>query len=160
MRSPSQIREATVRQWIDSATGDLEWAELGARQPRLRGIAQIGFHAQQAIEKLLKGLLAAHDVVPEDHHSLARLISQLRLLDRVTADAVSPAAALTPYAVQYRYPPRNPGAPHRLTREEVLRDLETARTVFPVLKDAIERRLERLREAAHGSESGSGGGDG
>ena len=56
------------------------------------------------MEKLLKSVLAAYDVVPEDHHNIARLIAQVRLLDRATADAVSPAASLTPYAVHYRYP--------------------------------------------------------
>jgi len=79
---------------------------MGAKSSEIRGIAQIGFHAQQAVEKLLKAFLAAHDVVPEDHHNIARLIAQVRLPDRATADAVSSAASLTPYAVHYRYPPR------------------------------------------------------
>jgi HEPN domain-containing protein len=71
MRSPAQVREFTVRQWIESAAADLEWAEMGAKSSEIRGIAQIGFHAQQAVEKLLKAFLAAHDVVPEDHHNIA-----------------------------------------------------------------------------------------
>lgn len=48
------------------------WAEMGAGAENLRGLAQIGFHAQQAVEKLLKAVLAAHDVVPEEHHDIAR----------------------------------------------------------------------------------------
>ncbi|HYR07096.1 MAG TPA: HEPN domain-containing protein [Longimicrobium sp.] len=39
---------------------------MGAAAAELRGTAQIGFHAQQAIEKLLKALLTAYGVEPED----------------------------------------------------------------------------------------------
>jgi HEPN domain-containing protein len=59
---------------------------MGASSPQVRGISQIGFHAQQAIEKLLKALLTAYGVEPEDQHSLGRLVEQVRRLDRDTAD--------------------------------------------------------------------------
>ncbi|HEU0302390.1 MAG TPA: HEPN domain-containing protein [Longimicrobium sp.] len=95
MQSPEEVRENLVRQWIESARDDLAWAEMGASAPEVRGIAQIGFHAQQAIEKLLKGLLTAYGIEPEDQHSLSRLIEQVRRLDRETADAVGGAASLT-----------------------------------------------------------------
>jgi HEPN domain-containing protein len=78
MRSPEQVRLAIVQNWTESAHDDLAWAEMGAAATTLRGIAQIGFHAQQAVEKLLKGLLASYDVVLEEHHDLARLVAQLR----------------------------------------------------------------------------------
>ena len=48
MRSPEDVRQALVRQWVESARDDLAWAEMGASVAELRGVAQIGFHAQQA----------------------------------------------------------------------------------------------------------------
>ena len=103
-------------------------------------MAQIGFHAQQAVEKLLKAVLASYDVVPEEHHDLARLLAQVRLLDRKMADALPGIAKLTPYAAQYRYPPR-PGRTHGLNKADVLRDLETSREACAILERALEARL-------------------
>jgi hypothetical protein len=72
MRTPDEVREHIVRSWIESARDDLAWADMGADAENLRGIAQIGFHAQQAVEKLLKAVLASFDVIPEEHHDLTR----------------------------------------------------------------------------------------
>jgi HEPN domain-containing protein len=129
-----------VRQWIESARDDLAWAEMGAVSPNLRGVAQIGFHAQQAVEKLLKALLTAYGVQPEDQHSLARLIEQVRRLDRKTAEAVAEVSSLTGYAVYHRYPPRTGQSPS-LSRADVLADFDRARSAVNVLLPAIESRL-------------------
>ncbi|HST58378.1 MAG TPA: HEPN domain-containing protein [Longimicrobium sp.] len=120
---------------------------MGAAAPQVRGVAQIGFHAQQAIEKLLKALLTAHGVEPEDQHSIGRLLDQVRRLDRETGDAVQGAASLTQYAVYYRYPPRVAGREHVLTRTDVLADFQRAQDAFPILVAAIERRLKKQRTA-------------
>lgn len=68
----------------------------------------MGFHAQQAIEKLLKALLITYGVEPEEQHSIARLVQQVARLDRAVADAIGSTTRLTPFAVHHRYPPRNP----------------------------------------------------
>ena len=147
MRTPEQVRLAVVQNWIESAHDDLAWAEMGAAEKTLRGVAQIGFHAQQAVEKLVKGLLASYDVVPEEHHDLARLVAQLRLLDRPTADSIPPVAHLTRYAAQYRYPPR-PGRSHSLSKPDVLKDLDTARTACRLLDAALSSRISSLSDQA------------
>jgi HEPN domain-containing protein len=108
---------------------------MGAASPGVRGVAQIGFHAQQAIEKLLKALLTAFGVEPEDQHSIGRR------LDRQTGERVGDIASLTQYAVYYRYPPRVPGSERALSRADVLADLDRAKAAFGVLLVAIERRL-------------------
>lgn len=143
MRTPEQVREHVVRLWIESARDDLAWAEMGAKANHLRGIAQIGFHAQQAVEKLLKAVLASFDVVPEEHHDLARLLAQLRLLDRTTADALPGIATLSPYAAQYRYPPR-PGRTHALDKSEVLKDLEMGRSACAILERTLDARMKAI----------------
>jgi len=114
---------------------------MGAASPEIRGVAQIGFHAQQAVEKLLKALLTAFGVEPEDQHSIGRLLEQVRRLDRETGDSVRDVASLTQYAVYYRYPPRVPGREHTLSRADVLGDLGRAKAAFPLLLSAIERKL-------------------
>jgi hypothetical protein len=96
------------------------------------------------VEKLFKGILASFDVVPEEHHDLARLLAQVRLLDRKTADTLPAISRLTPYAAQYRYPPR-PGRAHGLNKPDVLRDLETAREACSILERALDSRLDSLK---------------
>lgn len=150
MRSPAQVREFTVRQWIESAAADLEWAEMGAKSSEIRGIAQIGSMRSRPWRSCSRLSWPPTTSFPKTIHNIARLIAQVRLLDRATADAVSPAASLTPYAVHYRYPPRSPDTAHRLKREDVLRDLDIARAAIPVLQAAAERRLGRLREMEGG----------
>jgi HEPN domain-containing protein len=59
MRTPDQVRQDVIRQWMESARQDLALADLALRTPAYDGWAQIGFHAQQAVEKMLKALLVA-----------------------------------------------------------------------------------------------------
>lgn len=110
MTSPSEIQILVVRQWVELAREDLAWAEKGAEDASLPGPGKIGFHAQQAVEKLLKGLLTSYGVDPEDRHNLGQLVEQIRRLDRATGDAVAETSELTPYAVIYRYPPPRPSS--------------------------------------------------
>jgi HEPN domain-containing protein len=147
MRSPAEVREALVRQWVESARDDLAWAEMRASAAELRGIAQIGFHAQQATEKVFNALLTAYGIQPEDQHSLSRLLEQIRRLDRRTADEVGNVASLTRYAVYHRYPPRVSGSAQPLSRSEVLQDLKKARDAFPIVLATIEARLTHSRES-------------
>jgi len=146
MTSPSEVQILVVRQWVELGLEDLAWAETGAENAGLPGPGKIGFHAQQAVEKLLKGLLTTYGVEPEDQHNLGRLIEQLRRLDRTTADAVASASQLTPYAVIYRYPPRNPLRSRQPTRDDALHALQVAREACAALKGAIEKRITRLQE--------------
>jgi hypothetical protein len=94
MNPPDEIQQALVRQWVASARDDLAWAEMGAADPSLPGPAQMGFHAQQAIETLLKGLLTAYGVEPEEQHNLARLVEQVRRLETVSRAASKPPGVL------------------------------------------------------------------
>ena len=65
--------------------------------------AIVGFHAQQAVEKSIKAVLAAHEITYGKTHQLHYLI---RLLDENTIDAptsVVDAVELNPWAVEFRY---------------------------------------------------------
>ncbi len=70
----------------------------------------IGFHAQQAVEKLLKAVLAARDVPFPRTHDLALLL----LLAADNAIHIPPEPdrlrSLTPWAAQFRYDQEPPNA--------------------------------------------------
>ena len=92
-----------VRAWLDKADRDLRMVRLamGADVPLWD---QACFHAQQAAEKALKGLLVAADLPVPRNHDLLQLIEPL--MDELTAiESLEEAAALlTQYGVGPRYP--------------------------------------------------------
>lgn len=140
-----------IRAWIDSAQDDraaLDLLELEG-PPRV-----VAFHAQQAVEKLLKALLISYGVEPEDSHVIGNLLGQLHRLDRETATTLGPVDRLTPYAVLMRYPPRVGRAPRSLDRTRILTDVAAARNACTVLDSALASRLATLsaRAAAAASE--------
>ena len=63
----------------------------------------IGFHAQQALEKLLKAALAHAGVAPPRIHDLGELIARLGDVGLSPPTSVSEAQALVPWAVEFRY---------------------------------------------------------
>jgi HEPN domain-containing protein len=63
----------------------------------------IGFHAQQALEKLLKAALAQAGRAPPRIHDLGTLLSLLEDLDQTPPVSVDEARALVPWAVEFRY---------------------------------------------------------
>ena len=63
----------------------------------------IGFHAQQALEKLLKAALAHAGVAPPRIHDLGELLALLGDAGLSPPVSVSDARALVPWAVDFRY---------------------------------------------------------
>lgn len=65
--------------------------------------ASVGFHAQQAVEKALKGVLAARGVDFPWTHDLQLLIRELDAAELEVPHDVREARRLAPWAVEYRY---------------------------------------------------------
>ena len=63
----------------------------------------IGFHAQQAIEKCLKAVLSAHQIVFRKTHDLAELLDLLRDQERTLPSNADSLDTLNPFAVTLRY---------------------------------------------------------
>jgi HEPN domain-containing protein len=63
----------------------------------------IGFHAQQALEKLLKAALAYTGVAPPRIHDLGELIARLGDAGLTPPTSAGEARALVPWAVEFRY---------------------------------------------------------
>lgn len=65
--------------------------------------ASIGFHAQQAVEKAIKAVLAARDVEYAKTHALGYLIGLVEANGIDAPPAVLDADELSPWAVDFRY---------------------------------------------------------
>lgn len=107
-----------TRALLDEAADD----EAVAR--KLRGDAGVGddvvgFHAQQAAEKLLKALLAARGAEYDHTHDLGRLLNRVAALGIDVPARFGALEALTPFAVRYRY--EDGGAAEALDRGRALR---------------------------------------
>jgi HEPN domain-containing protein len=63
----------------------------------------VGFHAQQAVEKLIKAVLSHRSVEYQRTHQLERLVTLLRNAGISYPPELSEAVALTPFAVEFRY---------------------------------------------------------
>jgi len=63
----------------------------------------IGFHAQQALEKLLKAALAQAGVAPPRIHDLGKLLALLTDAGLSSPVSVDQARAMVPWAVEFRY---------------------------------------------------------
>jgi len=103
MRPPEGVKHGFVVQWIRSADSDLAAAQhLLSGGPEL--VPGAVFHAQQAAEKFLKAILVWHQVEFPKTHDIGRLTDLLETVDTDLADQVREASALTPYAIEARYP--------------------------------------------------------
>lgn len=97
---------------------------LSASRKPLVGI--IGFHAQQAVEKRLKGLLSFRRITFPKTHDIEQLLDRLEISGVSVPPAVQESAALTPYAVHMRYTELGPVSDDA---EEVAHLLKTANDV-------------------------------
>jgi len=119
-----QPRIELVAQWLRRADDDLRMAELAleCHPPVCWGAA---FHAQQAAEKLLKGLLTFHAVEFEKTHQIDYLLDLCTAVEP-RADGLRPAAIkLTDFAVESRYPlpGREPSEPESREALDIARDV-------------------------------------
>ena len=99
---PKRDAHDLARVLAGKAAGDEAALESLAESPDVPDEV-VGFHAQQAVEKRIKSVLAAHAVEFERTHNIAYL---LRLLgDHALGSPPSPddLSALTPWATDFRY---------------------------------------------------------
>jgi HEPN domain-containing protein len=94
------------------------------------GDGPVGFHYQQAVEKLLKALLAARDVDFPKTHDLVRLLRLARAEGYEVPLVEEDLAQLAPFAVTLRY-----------------EDLEAAK---PLDRPRIKQLVQRLRSWVDG----------
>jgi HEPN domain-containing protein len=132
MKPPEGVKRDFVAHWVRSANGDLAAArQLFSGGPEIiRGAV---FHAQQAAEKFLKAVLVWHQVEFPKTHDIGRLADLLETVDAGLAARVREASALTPYAVEARYPSDLP--------EPTLDEAREALAIAARVRDAVLRQL-------------------
>ncbi|NPV58779.1 MAG: HEPN domain-containing protein [Actinobacteria bacterium] len=126
------VRIEEVRSWLAKAEVDMRAAEyeLTADPPITPDIV---FHAQQLVEKSLKGFLSWNDVPFRKTHNLVELGEQCSKLDSTLETLLRKAAVLTEYAWKFRYP----GELEEPTSQEAEEALTLAKQVY----EAILKRL-------------------
>lgn len=86
--------------------------------------AIVGFHAQQAVEKLIKAVLTAHSTAFVKSHALGYLIGLIQENEINAPQELNEADVLSPWAVEFRYEGEEPPA---LDRAETLALVERIR---------------------------------
>ena len=126
---------AETQAWLEKAAEDLAAAalDLGANPPLCGDAA---FHAQQAVEKVLKAFLTWHGREFRKTHNLIELGQYGAEVDRNLEPLLRKAAPLTEYAWRFRYP----GDPERPTQQEAEEALGIARQLY----EAILMRLPEV----------------
>lgn len=123
----------TARDWLQRAKSNL----ARAKQPKPDEVLweDLCFDAQQAVEKSLKAVLLAHGVQFRFVHDIAELLTLLQSNGIEFPDEIRPAADLTGYAVEARYP----GVSEPVTEEEFEKALQIADAVVRWTEGQIKK---------------------
>ncbi len=103
MNADEKTPPGSPQEWLRHAESDLLLAKLGADNEDVL-TAQVCFHAQQAIEKALKGLLIQRGLRFPPVHDLEQLLEIAQRAKIDLPDWAEELLDVTPYAVETRYP--------------------------------------------------------
>lgn len=120
-----------IKEWIDKAEADFATAKREFAVTDATNYDAVCFHAQQCIEKLIKGLLISHGKTPPKIHDLAYLS---RLLSPVCPEWDWPLQELhflSRAAVEFRYPGE------MADQEDASRALDICRHIRSRLKELL-----------------------
>lgn len=124
-----------VRHWIVFADEDISFARLGLSLNKKAPCRLITFHAQQAVEKYLKGYLIFKSVEFPYTHNIATLIKCIKDEDELVA-LLGDAETLTSYAISSRYPDED----IVVVFEAAVRAVFVANNVMEVIKGALVKQ--------------------
>lgn len=96
--------EKTLKEWMEFARMDFLAAKHLYEHMYPKPLEIICYHCQQAIEKLLKGVLISRGVTIEKTHDLGLLAEMLQEYTEVDEKYLEICDDLTPYGVKIRYP--------------------------------------------------------
>ena len=127
-----KFEAGSPRDWLRYAESDLELAKTRP-SPRVL-LETLCFHAQQTVEKSLKGVLVFFNEPFPYTHDIARLITLIKRIKADWPDRLDEAAALSEYAAGLRYP----GDLEEITQEEYEEAIQLAEAVLEWAKERIE----------------------
>lgn len=93
-----------LQEWVDFARMDFLTAKHLYEHMYPQPLEIICYHCQQAIEKLLKGVLISKGVTVKKTHDLGLLAEKLQEYEQVEETYLEMCDDLTPYGVKIRYP--------------------------------------------------------
>jgi HEPN domain-containing protein len=125
MSNPVKPATGTPEDWLRHAKSDLAVAQDIENNPDVLP-NQTVFHAQQAAEKALKGVMIHEAIAFPRTHDLKDLVKQWTNSGRAWPAALTNVKTLSPYAVESRYP----GYIHPISRAEVRTAVEVAEQVI------------------------------
>lgn len=128
------IPPGSPRDWLRHAQSDLALARAQDLSDDVL-YEELCFHAQQAAEKALKGLLVAHDVAFPKTHNLRTLLDLLPK-DIETPTSIADAVILTDYTVMSRYP----SATEPIDDDEYKQALQHAKTVVDWVTTSLQQK--------------------
>ena len=122
-----------IQGWLSRARSDLN---LGKSAMHIQGVLldDACYHAQQCVEKALKGLLTHYQIPFPRTHVLEALLDLIKNNGIDVPINVDKAYKLTQYAVQTRYP----GEWEPVTKNETKQALESARLVLTWVEEKIK----------------------
>ena len=123
-----------IREWMMRAKSNLSRAKTGKISPDIL-YEDLCFDAQQAVEKSLKSLCIAYELVFPTTHNIGFLIELIQKAKVIFPEELLTARLLTDYAVETRYP----GDYKPVNESEYQKAVEIAEKMY----DWIERRLEK-----------------
>jgi HEPN domain-containing protein len=135
------MREDDPKSWRSFADMDMEAARVLASDERPGILAHvICFHAHQAAEKYLKGLIVAGDEEPPRIHALPELLSRatVHVPDLDTEQVHTAANGLNAYYIPSRYPVEAGGSSGPITATEASEALVWAEAIAAEIRPRLE----------------------
>jgi HEPN domain-containing protein len=111
-----------ARVLLDRADGDLALVRRVLDDAEIPD-AIVGFHAQQAVEKSIKAVLAARGIKYTKTHALGYLVGLVEANEIVAPPSVMEADELSPWAVDFRYETESEPALDRRAALELIEDI-------------------------------------
>ncbi len=143
MRSPDQAIWDLVHEWLRKAEEDVLVARELMERDRL-SYNPVGFHAQQAAEKFMKGLLTRYQIPFPKMHEIEELLTLAEKATPGIHAELRVAETLSPYGVEVRYPGERPD----LNREQ---GAEAVRLADRVRWAVMQRLDDYLRAGRPGT---------
>jgi HEPN domain-containing protein len=120
--------------WFEKARRDYEIAYKLLNDKDCPYIPEALYHAQQSVEKSLKGFLIFHGIVPDKTHNLVVLLDACMLINPTFQTLSQHARDLTDFAIKTRYPEDDFMIPYLPTAKQYAND---AKLVFNFVQNVI-----------------------
>jgi HEPN domain-containing protein len=123
-----------VRHWVERAEYDLETAKAMLDSARYLYVA---YTCQQAVEKILKAIIAEQNKENLPIHNLTRLAELAGIKDDFGSDNFDFLAELTPYCIEARY------GDYKESISEII-DKEKAKNIYKETKEVFKWLFQKI----------------